>query len=159
MKIFQHISARRLFLLIFPAILCCLSTLSEGNNVIKLGAMFSSANLTTSFENRLQTINENLKSDNASVQFNSVTDLIHGNPIQAALDVCEKVLSEQVLAVFVNEDNLTSDAVLGISYTCGFFEVPVLGIAIREATFSDKVSRNCRKNLIDSFPFQVDVNG
>lgn len=157
MKIFQHISTPRLFISIFTTILCSFLTESKGNNVIKLGAMFSSANLTMSFKNRLQTINENLTSINASLQFSSVTDLINGNPIQAALDVCEKFLNEQVLAVFVSEDNLTNDAVLGISYTCGFFEVPVVGIAVREAIFSDRVSSNSRVQLVKLFYARVDL--
>ena len=140
--------------------MCCFPIELKGNNVIKIGAMFSSANLTVSFKNRLQTLNKNLTSTNASLQFSSVTDLINGNPIQAALDVCEKILNERVLAVFVNKDNLTRDAVLGISYTCGFFEVPVVGIAVREAIFSDRVSSTFQGTHGLVFFFEIgDVSG
>ncbi|CAB3983880.1 glutamate receptor ionotropic, NMDA 1-like, partial [Paramuricea clavata] len=60
------------------------------------------------------------------------------NPIRAALDACENLLNERVYVVFVNQDNMTNDAVIGISYTCGFFQVPVVGIGVRDAIFSDR---------------------
>jgi hypothetical protein len=56
------------------------------------------------------------------------------------LDACENILNEKVYAIFVNQDNMTNDAVIGISYTSGFFDVPVVGIGVRDAIFSDRVS-------------------
>lgn len=118
---------------------------TKQNKIINLGVSFSSENVLTSFfEDRLHTINKNLALSNISLNFEAVTFPLTSNPIQGALDVCENILNKQVYAVFINEDNVTNDAVSAISYTCGFFKVPVVGIGIRDAIFSDRVSKHWR---------------
>ena len=141
-------SKQWLSILLLSAILCCFVAESKAKNVTKLGAIFSTANLTVSLRNRLLIINKNLTLSNISLQFEVVECTMNNNPIRAALDVCENVLNEDVYAVFVNQDNSTSDAVMGISYTCGFFEVPVVGIGIRDTIFSDKVNINVSNTFL-----------
>jgi hypothetical protein len=130
------------WLVILP-LLAIFDGFSAGTNasvVANLGAMFSSEKLTVPFQDRLRAINDNLTSSNVSLQFKVVTFSTDSNPIRASLDVCENILNQNVYAVFVNQDNVTNDAVLGISYTSGFFEVPIVGIGVRDAIFSDRVS-------------------
>ncbi len=129
---------RRILILLLWAIFCGFSAESEQSKVINLGAMFSSENLTVSLKDRVRIINKNLTSSNVSLQV--ITFSMNNNPIRAALDACENILNEKVYAIFVNQDNMTNDAVIGISYTSGFFDVPVVGIGVRDAIFSDRVS-------------------
>lgn len=129
-----------MFFVALVVMLCCFSIELTSSEVIKLGAMFSTENLTNYLNDRLQKINKNLTMSNRSLEYKLVNFSMSDNPIRAALDVCENILNEQVFAVFVSEDNsVTNDAVIGISYTCGVFGVPVVGIGVRDAIFSDKV--------------------
>ena len=127
-----------LLILLLLAIFGRFSAASKPTIVAKLGAMFSSENLTVPLQDRLGVINDDLTSSNVSLQFKVVAFSMNSNPIRAALDVCENILNQNVYTVFVNQDNMTNDAVLGISYTSGFFEVPIVGIGVRDAIFSDR---------------------
>ena len=131
------------------AILNCSSTESSQNLTVNIGVMLSSENLTTFLQDHLQIINRNTTASNASLKFKAVSFPTNDNPIRAALDLCENILSEKVYVVLVDEEASMSDAVIGISYTCGFFNVPVVGIGVREAIFSDRV-----RILLDAERFQ-----
>ena len=112
---------------------------TKSTMIVNIGAMFSTTNLTTLFQKRLADVNETLSSSNISVSLRAVTFPMSENPIRSALDACEKILSQQVHLLIVNQGNCSSDAVVGISYTCGFYHVPTIGISSRDAMFSDKV--------------------
>lgn len=121
------------------AILLGLSIEAKSSTIVNIGAMFSTTKLTTIFKKNIENINKNLSSSNSSLRLNATTFPMSDNPIRSALDVCENILSKQVHLVIVNQGNCSGDAILGISYTCGFYQVPVIGISSRDAMFSDKV--------------------
>lgn len=63
------------------------------------------------------------------------------NPIKTALSVCNSLIAEQVYAVVVSHP-LTGDlSPAAVSYTSGFYHIPVIGISSRDSAFSDKVSQ------------------
>lgn len=112
---------------------------AKSTMIVNIGAMFSTTNLTTLFQERLADVNKNLSSSNISVSLRAVTFPMSENPIRSSLDACENILSEQVHLLIVDQGNCSSDAVVAISYTCGFYHVPTIGINSRDAMFSDKV--------------------
>lgn len=64
------------------------------------------------------------------------------NPIRTALSVCKSLIAKQVYAVVVSHP-LTGDlSPAAVSYTSGFYHIPVIGISSRDSAFSDKVSRS-----------------
>lgn len=77
------------------------------------------------------------------------------NPIKTALSVCNSLIAKKVYAVVVSHP-LTGDlSPAAVSYTSGFYHIPVIGISSRDSAFSDKVSRpvarstfNPRRNRI-----------
>lgn len=61
------------------------------------------------------------------------------NPIRTALSVCKSLIAERVYAVVVSHP-LTGDlSPAAVSYTSGFYHIPVIGISSRDSAFSDKV--------------------
>jgi hypothetical protein len=62
------------------------------------------------------------------------------NPIRTALNVCKYLISSRVYAVVVSHP-LTGDlSPAAVSYTSGFYHIPVIGISSRDSAFSDKVT-------------------
>ena len=63
------------------------------------------------------------------------------NPIGAARSLCEQVVPDGVVVVIAASRSLHSAlSPKAISFTCGFYRIPVIGIAARDSAFSDKVS-------------------
>lgn len=61
------------------------------------------------------------------------------NPIRTALNVCKFLIKSRVYAVVVSHP-LTGDlSPAAVSYTSGFYHIPVIGISSRDSAFSDKV--------------------
>lgn len=113
---------------------------SSTPKVYKIGALVTSDELRSSFQERLQFANNNMNFSNTSIQFEALTISMNKKPIQASLDVCDNILNKNVHAVFViNDANFTNGPAIAVSYTCGFFQIPVIGIGIRNSVFSNKV--------------------
>src|SRR6266487_762390 len=90
---------------------------------------------------------------NGGTTLYGVTVPMNLNPIRAAQSVCEKLVSAQVYAVIVSHpptieilsqspDSPEFAGSLGapaaVSYTCGFYNIPVIGLANRASFLSDK---------------------
>lgn len=65
---------------------------------------------------------------------------IDKNPIKTALNVCKHLISKRVYAVVVSHDDSSEHDLspAAVSYTSGFYQIPVIGISSRDAAFSDK---------------------
>lgn len=65
---------------------------------------------------------------------------IDKNPIKTALNVCKHLISKRVYAVVVSHDDSSGHDLspAAVSYTSGFYQIPVIGVSSRDAAFSDK---------------------
>ncbi|CAN7938246.1 unnamed protein product [Ixodes hexagonus] len=63
---------------------------------------------------------------------------MNSNPIRIAQSVCENLISSQVFAVVISHPVLGELSPAAVSYTCGFYNVPVIGISSRHSSLSDK---------------------
>ncbi|ELU12705.1 hypothetical protein CAPTEDRAFT_179176 [Capitella teleta] len=63
---------------------------------------------------------------------------MNDNPIRTAKDICEDVIPRQVYVVIASHSLHWSLSTVAISFTCGFYKIPVIGISARESTLSDK---------------------
>ena len=54
--------------------------------------------------------------------------------------MCNYLIAQQVFAVIVSNPLQGDLSPATISYTGGFYNIPIVGISSREAAFSDKVS-------------------
>ena len=85
-----------------------------------------------------------LNTDYTLVPFNatlqSASMVLDLNPIRTALKMCNYLIAQQVFAVIVSHPLQGNPSPATISYTGGFYNIPIVGISTREAAFSDKVS-------------------
>lgn len=88
-----------------------------------------------------QELNFNLNYVNKGVTYKHTIIEMDSNPIKTALSVCKSLIERQVYAVVVSHP-LTGDlSPAAVSYTSGFYHIPVIGISSRDSAFSDKVSQ------------------
>ena len=74
------------------------------------------------------------------VQLNGTYILMDVNPIRAAQSICEVLIPSQVYVVIASRATSQSDlSPMAVSFTCGFYKIPVIGLSARESSFSDKV--------------------
>lgn len=62
------------------------------------------------------------------------------NPIKTALNVCKQLIVRRVYAVIVSHPQIGDLSPAAVSYTSGFYHIPVIGISSRDSAFSDKVT-------------------
>ena len=72
-------------------------------------------------------------------QLQSATMILDPNPIRTALKMCNYLIAQQIYAVVVSHPSGENLSPATISYTGGFYHIPIIGISSREAAFSDKV--------------------
>jgi len=73
------------------------------------------------------------------VRLNATHVLMDSNPIRAAMTVCDALIPSQPYVVIASRSEVESDlAPMAVSFTCGFYKIPVIGLSARESTFSDK---------------------
>lgn len=85
---------------------------------------------------------------------------IDKNPIKTALNVCKHLISKRVYAVVVSHDEDSSGHDLSpaaVSYTSGFYQIPVIGISSRDAAFSDKNIHVSFLRTVPPYYHQADV--
>nr|CAD7407742.1 unnamed protein product [Timema cristinae] len=61
------------------------------------------------------------------------------NPIRTALNVCKYLIAQRVYAVVVSHPLIGDLSPAAVSYTSGFYHIPVIGISSRDSAFSDKL--------------------
>ena len=93
------------------------------------------------FVNAVNQLNgyDNIAGLPSPVHFNATYLLIDTNPIRAAQAICDEVIPKQVYVVITGSKCHSDLAAMAVSFTCGFYHIPTIGIAVRDSVFSDKV--------------------
>ncbi|CAL4089123.1 unnamed protein product, partial [Meganyctiphanes norvegica] len=108
-----------------------------------------------------KTIMQNLNRDRNvvtdNVTLNNVTMLMDPNPIRTALEVCKQLVSQSVYAVVVSHPQNGDLSPAAVSYTSGFYHIPVIGISSRDSAFSDKNIHVSFLRTVPPFSHQADV--
>ncbi|MPC26184.1 Glutamate [NMDA] receptor subunit 1 [Portunus trituberculatus] len=94
--------------------------------------------VTVTLPRRQQQINDNRTYVDANTTLHEVTMLMDSNPIRTALEVCKQLVSRSVYAVIVSHPLNGDLSPAAVSYTSGFYHIPVIGISSRDSAFSDK---------------------
>ncbi|KAA0202048.1 hypothetical protein HAZT_HAZT011982, partial [Hyalella azteca] len=87
----------------------------------------------------------------------NVTMLMDSNPIRTALEVCKQLVSESVYAVIVSHPLNGDLSPAAVSYTSGFYHIPVIGISSRDSAFSDKNIHVSFLRTVPPYSHQADV--
>ena len=124
-------------------------TLTTGNvKTITLGASLSSEFQQSHYHIGVKALNDRVAKDPSLVnivRFNGTSILMDGNPIRSALDVCDRLMTQQVHVVIVAHPNSSYQPPISVSYTCGYYNIPVIGVSARDSAFSDNVSNGLLK--------------
>ncbi|ODN01368.1 Glutamate [NMDA] receptor subunit 1 [Orchesella cincta] len=83
--------------------------------------------------------------------------LMDPNPIRTAIDVCKHLIMKQIYAVIVSHSALGELSSAAVSYTSGFYHIPVIGISSRDSAFSDKNIHVSFLRTVPPYSHQADV--
>ncbi|XP_045112784.1 glutamate [NMDA] receptor subunit 1-like isoform X2 [Portunus trituberculatus] len=109
------------------------------------------------FTNALKKINFDGISVADQTTLYDVTLVHRGNPIAAALHVCQTVIAQAVFAVVVASSSYDSVTTASVSYTCGFYHIPVICTHSRDYIFSDKNIHVSLLRTVPPYSHQADV--
>ncbi|KAF2361090.1 Receptor ligand binding region [Trinorchestia longiramus] len=104
-----------------------------------------------------QRINEDKAYVDPERLLRNVTMLMDSNPIRTALEVCKQLVSESVYAVVVSHPLNGDLSPAAVSYTSGFYHIPVIGISSRDSAFSDKNIHVSFLRTVPPYSHQADV--
>ncbi|ESO84129.1 hypothetical protein LOTGIDRAFT_108357 [Lottia gigantea] len=121
---------------------------------VTIGAALSSEHHQDIFRQAVAALNRHISPD---VVFNSTSILMDANPIRSALDVCDKLLPQNIFAVIASHPNSSNQSPISVSYTCGFYNIPVIGITARDSAFSDQNVHSTFLRTVPPFAHQADV--
>ncbi|XP_043788462.1 glutamate [NMDA] receptor subunit 1 isoform X1 [Apis laboriosa] len=122
-----------------------------------IGGVFSNNKSKKCFEQSLNELNFNLNYVNKGVTYKHTIIEMDSNPIKTALSVCKSLIERQVYAVVVSHP-LTGDlSPAAVSYTSGFYHIPVIGISSRDSAFSDKNIHVSFLRTVPPYSHQTDV--
>ncbi|XP_006559740.1 NMDA receptor 1 isoform X1 [Apis mellifera] len=122
-----------------------------------IGGVFSNNKSKKYFEQTLNELNFNLNYVNKGVTYKHTIIEMDSNPIKTALSVCKSLIERQVYAVVVSHP-LTGDlSPAAVSYTSGFYHIPVIGISSRDSAFSDKNIHVSFLRTVPPYSHQTDV--
>ncbi|TWW60936.1 Glutamate receptor ionotropic, NMDA 1 [Takifugu flavidus] len=124
------------------AILQCCSVARCGcePRLVNIGAVLSQKRYEQVFKDAVSQANTLYGRDKFKMNAISVTH--KPNAIQMALSVCEDLISNQVYAILVSHPPQSNDHLTPtpVSYTAGFYRIPVVGLTTRMSIYSDKVT-------------------
>lgn len=107
----------------------------QNPRVVRIGAILSSTQNQQVFQDAVRGLN-----NNSNIRFEYTSIIMDSNRIQSALKLCDELVKKAVHIVIVSHppapDN--EQAPISVSYTCGFYNIPVIGISTRDSSFSDK---------------------
>ncbi|CDQ69766.1 unnamed protein product [Oncorhynchus mykiss] len=109
--------------------------------IVNIGAVLSQKRYEQVFKDAVTQANQIYGRDKFKLTAISVTH--KPNAIQMALSVCEDLISNQVYAILVSHPPQSNDHLTPtpVSYTAGFYRIPVVGLTTRMSIYSDKSER------------------
>uniref|UniRef100_A0A8D8LK52 Glutamate [NMDA] receptor subunit 1 n=1 Tax=Cacopsylla melanoneura TaxID=428564 RepID=A0A8D8LK52_9HEMI len=122
-----------------------------------IGGVLSNNISVNNFKEIISHINFDIQYVNKGVTFSATGIQMDPNPILTALSVCKFLIFNRVYAVIVSHP-LTGDlSPAAVSYTSGFYHIPVIGISSRDSAFSDKNIHVSFLRTVPPYSHQADV--
>ncbi|XP_061169322.1 glutamate [NMDA] receptor subunit 1-like isoform X2 [Saccostrea echinata] len=128
---------------------------SEGKVTFKMAGIVSTDENGLTFEEAVRKANQDLPAD---LEFQALYIKMDANPIRSALNLCSAVISKGVHTVIVSKpENSDNNPPISVSYTCGFYSIPVIGISARDSSFSDMTVHKTFLRTVPPYFHQADV--
>jgi len=114
-------------------------TMCQAEN-IHIGAVLSSMDNINTLRALVGRANTDMRVKAQGLTFNVTAQLMDSNPIRSALSVCDDIISQKVHVIVASHPPDSAQSPISVSYTCGYYGVPLIGIFARDSAFSDKVN-------------------
>ncbi|XP_033629311.1 glutamate receptor ionotropic, NMDA 1-like isoform X1 [Asterias rubens] len=124
---------------------------------IHIGAMMNTVEDMETLQVAVREVNENSRILPGNYRLNVTSIIMTNNPIQSAIRVCEKIIPNEVYAVISGYSPELYMSSVSVSYTCGFYGIPVIGISARECIFSDKHIHKSYLRTVPAYSHQAIV--
>ncbi|XP_057662984.1 glutamate [NMDA] receptor subunit 1 [Diorhabda carinulata] len=148
----------------FSLILCSSIKLLSANQrdwpnptVFNIGGVLSSNDSEKYFKETIAHLNFDSQYVPKGVTYYHTAILMDPNPIRTALNVCKYLISSKVYAVVVSHPLIGDLSPAAVSYTSGFYHIPVIGISSRDSAFSDKNIHVSFLRTVPPYSHQADV--
>ncbi|XP_025216252.1 glutamate receptor ionotropic, NMDA 1 [Theropithecus gelada] len=117
---------------------CSVARAACDPKIVNIGAVLSTRKHEQMFREAVNQANK--RHGSWKIQLNATSVTHKPNAIQMALSVCEDLISSQVYAILVSHPPTPNDhfTPTPVSYTAGFYRIPVLGLTTRMSIYSDK---------------------
>ncbi|KAL7018717.1 hypothetical protein ACKWTF_010879 [Chironomus riparius] len=124
-----------------------------------IGGVLSNTESEKNFSETIATLNYVQTYVPRGTTYYDKTIRIDKNPIKTALNVCKHLISKRVYAVVVSHDDSSGHDLspAAVSYTSGFYQIPVIGVSSRDAAFSDKNIHVSFLRTVPPYYHQADV--
>ena len=116
----------------------CLCQLISSEHV-HIGGVLSNQDSQIIFQAAVERLNRRADVSAAGLYFNSSTIIMDTNPIRSALAICKDVIPKKVHVVIASHPPVSANSPISVSYTCGYYGIPLIGIYARDSAFTDKV--------------------
>lgn len=146
------------FVKVLTVLFLIVQTHSVGNppEIITIGGVLSSREAQNVFENSVNKLNS--LNGPLNLHFNSTSIIMDPNPIQSARKLCDNVVSQGIQVMIVSHPpGGASQPPISVSYTCGFYQIPVIGLSARDSAFSDKNVHPTFLRTVPPYFHQADV--
>ena len=108
-------------------------------SIITIGAVLTSEENGKIFQTAVERFN--VGRSPSEPRLNATYILMSDNPIRSAKAVCDELIPQQVYVIITSHTRRNSLSPMAVSFTCGFYRIPVIGMTTRESIFSDEVHR------------------
>ncbi|XP_017847480.1 glutamate [NMDA] receptor subunit 1 [Drosophila busckii] len=133
-------------------------TASDNPSTYNIGGVLSNFDSEEHFHTIISTLNFNQQYVPRKVTYYNKTIRMDKNPIKTVFNVCNKLIEKRVYAVVVSHEQTLGDlSPAAVSYTSGFYSIPVIGISSRDAAFSDKNIHVSFLRTVPPYYHQADV--
>ncbi|XP_043246507.1 glutamate [NMDA] receptor subunit 1-like isoform X1 [Amphibalanus amphitrite] len=123
----------------------------------RIGGVLSSTENEQTFNKTIQELNEQKEYVSRASTLYVSTIRMEENPIRTALNVCKYLVNSQVYAMVVSHPSTGDISPAAVSYTSGFYHIPVVGITSRDSAFSDKNIHGSFLRTVPPYSHQADV--
>uniref|UniRef100_Q296F7 Glutamate [NMDA] receptor subunit 1 n=1 Tax=Drosophila pseudoobscura pseudoobscura TaxID=46245 RepID=NMDA1_DROPS len=133
-------------------------TASDNPSTYNIGGVLSNSESETYFHTIISHLNFDQQYVPRKVTYYDKTIRMDKNPIKTVFNVCDKLIENRVYAVVVSHEQTSGDlSPAAVSYTSGFYSIPVIGISSRDAAFSDKNIHVSFLRTVPPYYHQADV--
>ena len=124
----------------FSIIFMCSVSIVTATQHVHIGGVLSNQDNQKFFQDAVESLNRREDIIREGLVFNASSIIMDANPIRSALAICKEVIPKKVHVVIASHPPVNANSPISVSYTCGYYGMPLIGIFARDSAFTDKVS-------------------